>query len=192
MKRTDQSQQSLEYVDQDTLDTVTRALSSSEEASLTALDELVTVYPGDPRLRFLRGAVLASLARYDEAQYELQRCISIDPLFHASWFMLGSIVLLHGQLEEARHYWAKLSELPTDDTLRRLAHGLDLLVEDQFERAGAELYATLESNVHYPELSSFIKNLLAAIETRNDTSAPVEPGEQHFLMTGYLANSTRH
>ncbi|WP_250516353.1 tetratricopeptide repeat protein [Caballeronia sp. INDeC2] len=192
MKRTDQSPQSLEYVDQDTLETVTGALSSSEVTSLTALDELIAVYPGDPRLHFLRGAVLASLARYDEAQYDLQRCITIDPLIYVSWFMLGFIQLLHGQLEEARRYWAKLSELPSDDTLRSLAHGLDLLVEDQFERARTELNATLDSNVRYPELNSFIKNLLTSVETRNDTSAPVELGEQHFLMTGYLANSTRH
>ncbi|SAK75917.1 hypothetical protein AWB80_04397 [Caballeronia pedi] len=192
MSHTDQPQQSLEYVDQDTLETVTRALSSSEETSLTALDELITVYPGDPRLRFFRGAVLASLVRYDEAQQELRQCIAIDPLFYVSWFMLGFIQLLHGQLEETRRCWAKLSEVPSDDTLQSLAHGLDLLVEDKFERARVELYATLGSNVHYPELNSFVEKLLAAIETRNNTSAPAESGEQHFLMTGYLANSTRH
>jgi tetratricopeptide (TPR) repeat protein len=94
-----------------------KAMERDNHDALLAIEDLLAAYRRDPRLHFLRGSVLASLKRYDEAMPAMQQAIEIAPDFAIARFQLGLLQLTSGLAAPALTTWGRLALLPEDHYL---------------------------------------------------------------------------
>src|SRR5262245_3098365 len=102
----------------------TDAANRDTGQGLRNVEALQRAHPGDPRLHFLRGSLLAALQRYADAEGPMRRAIEIAPGFHIARFQLGLLLLSSGAPGPAAEVWAPLSGLEPLEPLRMFAEGL--------------------------------------------------------------------
>jgi tetratricopeptide (TPR) repeat protein len=183
-----------EVADESTIQNILRKLGGPDEEVLRLIKAATSRYPGDARLPFLRGSVLAQAQRHDEAREHLASSVRLAPALYPAWFMLGLLDIGTGNLAQARHAWQPLSELGPDNALVLFARGLLLLAEDDFEGAASSFQDGLARNGAYPEITRYIEGILIRLGSRNAPGAgeamPIDA--RHYLLGGYLAGTTRH
>ncbi len=128
-------------------------VQSDSGNDVAAIDTMLQEYPGDPRLHFLRGSVLASGNRLLEAYEAMQRAVEIAPDFVIARFQLGFFELSSGDAQSAMENWEPLEELPEDHYIRRFVRGLVHLIHDQFDSAISELREGIALNQENPPLN---------------------------------------
>lgn len=143
---------------QDKLDALLQALSGA--AGVEAIDAALVEAPGDPRLHFLRGSVLAGDRRYDEARIAITRAVDMAPDFAIARFQLGFLEFTSGEAGRAGQTWAPLQALPQDDALRLFATGLMRLPADDIEGAVAALRLGIAANTQNPPLNRDMQMLI--------------------------------
>lgn len=80
----------------------------------SALEQVATLRPADPRGWFLSGCLALNLRRHDEARVAFARAVELDPAFVEARFFLGRACRYLGRLEEAlAHFAAVLTARPT-------------------------------------------------------------------------------
>ena len=72
------------------------AMQSDAGDELEQADRLISDYPDDPRLHFLRGSILASIGRPIEALPALRQAVELAPDFAIARFQLGFFQLTSG------------------------------------------------------------------------------------------------
>ena len=74
--------------------------------ALVLLDSALVLAPHYPRLHFLRGDVLSSLYRFEEADEAFARVLEIDPRYLGAAYSMGSNAFFVGQARRAlKHYY---------------------------------------------------------------------------------------
>lgn len=97
------------------------------------IDDMLTKYPGDARLHFLKGSILVGESKPIEGHAALSRAVELDPGFALARFQLGFFQLTSAEPDAARETWAPLiDQLPENHYLRVFAEGLDALIDDKF------------------------------------------------------------
>ena len=129
------------------------AMSDNDERAVGLFSELAESYPSDARLPFLRGSMLASLQRYDEACEALFGSVRIAPGFLIARFQLGLLLLTCGRPVEALEIWGPLQLLPADHYLRVFAQGLQSMARDEFDVAVSTLGRGITLNQEIPPLN---------------------------------------
>jgi predicted Zn-dependent protease len=194
---TNSTNDSLSYAlaDEPTIDAILRTLETDTDEVTNLISAALERHPGDWRLLFLRGAVLASNRQNDEARDAFVNCTSLMPDFYPAWFMLGFLDLFEGKVVEARNAWAALEHLPVDDALLACTRGLLLLAIDQYEPAIAELRRAQKAHAAYPALMPYLQSVILSTEQyyaaiAGEISRPA--AGNHVLLAEYLTSPTRH
>jgi tetratricopeptide (TPR) repeat protein len=178
----------------DRLDPVLSLVERDEAAALAGLDDLIGLYPEDPRLPFLQGSVLAGLERYSEARTAMQKAVDIAPGFAIARFQLAFLLLTSGDAGGARSTWAPLLDLPEDHPLRLFVDGLEAMVADRFPEAIALIESGMQRNTDLPPLNRNMAILIQEMRDRlggQESENDVESGV-HFLLKQSSLKETRH
>lgn len=161
-------------VDDATMAETLRIVGADSAAGLARIDDLLTAYPDDARLHFLRASLLVG-SRPIEAHAAFSRAVAIAPDFAIARFQLGFFELTSGEGARAIATWAPLLALPDDHYLRRFVVGLTHLIHDRFAEAVAALRDGIAANTETPPLNGDMQLLIAQCEAQLD--GPTVTGE---------------
>ena len=175
------------------------ALMETEEAQGRALlAQLIQAYPGDERLHFLDGSLLAADRDYGAAREAMQRAVELAPGFALARFQLGFLLLSSGEADAALASLAPLRQLPDEDPLRSFAEGLEHLIRDDFDDAIRLLEQGIALNTHNQPLNHDMALLVREMRARQESAGkasqdeePVLSAAQQLLQQAAL-KSTRH
>jgi tetratricopeptide (TPR) repeat protein len=81
------------------------------EEALELLDRCVAHFPANPAVRVNRGAVLANVARYAEAESDLRHALSLDPTNAEGHFNLGLVEVRRGRWGDSIPHFRRAIEL---------------------------------------------------------------------------------
>lgn len=152
-------------------------MASGTGDDVAAIDALLTGHPGDPRLHFLRGSVLAGSGRALEAHRSLTKAVEIAPDFAIARFQLGFFELTSGEAGIALETWGPLDLLPDGHYLRHFVDGLRALIADRFADCIAALNAGIAVNSDNLPLNNDMQLIIAqCVEAMRGTGATADPG----------------
>lgn len=106
---------------------------------VAAVERVLTRWPDDPRLLFMKGSLLASSGRAVEAHGTLKQAVTLDPEFAIARFQLGLFELTSGDAGAALSTLGPLFRLSQDHPLRRFVEGLTHMIRDEFDEAITQL-----------------------------------------------------
>ena len=157
------------------------------------LASLIASYPRDGRLQFLRGSMLATGRRYDEARTAMQAAVDLAPYFWIARFQLGLLELTSGLPAEAVHTWAPLGDLATDNPLRLFAEGLQSLIRDEFSVAVGKLRDGIAANTENPPLNTDMQMMIDTIQSADRASSGESTSATQLLLQSLgRSASTKH
>lgn len=177
---------------------------NNEPAALARIAALLSEYPDDPRLYFLKGSLLAAQKHYDEGRVAMRRAVELSSGYDIARFQLGLLELSSGDAEAADATLQPLADTPGEGALSLFALGLRHLARDNFDQAEALLRRGIEVNIDYPLVSRDMELMLAGIaEARakeaNEAHRPsADAGSEedvsaaHLLLKRYADKSTKH
>jgi tetratricopeptide (TPR) repeat protein len=153
------------------LQVLVATLQSDADDELQQCDRLIDDYPGDARLHFLRGSVLASIGRPIEAMPALRKAVELAPDFSVARFQLGFFQLTSGEAADALGTWGPLALLPADHYLRLFVGGLTHLIRDEFADALQQLNEGIAANSENLPLNRDMGLIVAQVEKLMSDSA---------------------
>jgi hypothetical protein len=168
------------------------ALRADDQAGLSAVEALARRFPGDARLLFLQGSVLAELRRYDEARAAMTAAVDVAPDFAIARFQLGLLELTSGLPVEAEATWGPLKRLPQDAPLRVFAEGLAHLIRDEFPQTVTLLRRGIALNGEIPILNRDMQLIIDALTSDNLPPVPDEPVSSTHLLLQQFVKPTKH
>lgn len=148
------------------------AMQADSGDELEQVDRLISDYPEDARLHFLRGSILASIGRPIEAMPALRQAVELAPDFAIARFQLGFFQLTSGEAANALSTWGPLALLPEEHYLRMFVAGLTHLIRDEFEQAIAQLRAGIAVNDENPPLN---RDMQLIVEQTSALAAGARP-----------------
>ncbi|GLK50149.1 hypothetical protein GCM10017620_31230 [Brevundimonas intermedia] len=169
------------------LDALVAAVAAG--ADVAEVDALLAAYPGDARLHFLRGSLLAGGRRYPEARAAVSRAVALAPGFDIARFQLGFLEFTSGEPELARRTWRPLQDLEEAHPLSLFARGLLRLVDEDVTGAIALLRRGMAANTVNPPLNQDMATLLAGLEP---AAAAAEPVSETELLLRQFGGTVRH
>jgi tetratricopeptide (TPR) repeat protein len=165
-------------------------LAEDEPRGTGELDALLGEYPGDPRLHFLKGSLLAGNEDYVAARAALRRAVDLAPDYAIARFQLGFLLLTCGEAHAAQEAWGPLHGLPGDDALRLMVDGLTHMIHDRFAEALDRLREGMARNLDNPALNGNIRLIVDELERKaaggDDSPSPAQ------LLLQQAALKTRH
>ena len=143
-----------ELCPEDDIQNLVAQMQTGEIDPITAIDVLLSSYPKDARLHFLKGSNLAGQGRLIEAHGSLSDAVEIAPDFAIARFQLGLFQLTSGESNNALKTWARLDMLPDEHYLKLFVVGLRHMVRDEFSECIESLQAGIAVNVENPPLNN--------------------------------------
>jgi tetratricopeptide (TPR) repeat protein len=147
------------------------ALGNDDPNAGATLDLLIATYPGDARLHFMKGSVLAGSARLFEAHRSLSRAVELAPEFKLARYQLGFFELTSGEPQKAMTTWGPLLADGDDSCFRKFVEGMAHLIRDEFAAAFALFEAGMALNTDNELLNNDIRLLMAECTKLDGTSA---------------------
>lgn len=180
--------------DQEITELVT-ALGSTETDDIAPIDALLTKFPDDPRLHFMRGSVLAGKSRPIEAHESMRRAVEIAPGFAIARYQLGFFELTSGEAERALSTWGPLLAEGEDNYLRVFVEGMTHLIRDEFEPCIAKFEQGMALNQENEPLNGDIRLLMGEIKKLAEKRAETPDGDDEdlsatSLILGQFGNRT--
>ena len=177
----------------DLLSKALETFQADDHKGLSLIEGLLREYPLDPRLHFLRGSVLASLKRYDEARLAMGAAVEISPDYAIARFQLGLLELTSGDANGAQATWAGLATLPSDHPLRLFVSGFDHMVRDEFREAVDRLRQGMAANSENEALNADIRLVIQRLEAEMTAdSAEPAPSMTELLLRHSVKRRTTH
>lgn len=171
------------------IETLMAAFAGGAENAFAQLEALVSQYPGDARLHFLRGSLLIGAGRAIEAHAALSEAVALAPDYALARFQLGFFELTSGEPARARRTWKPLDgQLTSEHYLMRFVNGLRELIEDRFDTAITQLEAGIAANDENAPLNGDMQLIIA--ECRKQLGSPDAEGEASAasLLLGQFAS----
>jgi tetratricopeptide (TPR) repeat protein len=103
--------------------------------AIAAMNDLLSMYPNDPRLAFLAGDWLTLQARYEQATVVLERALTLKPDYPAALNDLGYTYAYNGDFEKAFVVMDRYVALEPDQPNPRDSYGEILRMNGKFEAA---------------------------------------------------------
>ena len=163
--------------------------------TLSELEQAVGADPDSPALRHLLGAHYAQIGRYEEAEREFYRAISLDPQAHLARMQLGILYLTKRDPHRAISTLAPLESLDDANALKSFKRGLEALIRDDFAGCTRWLNQGIAHNNANPALNEDMRQILARVapydKPRVPDSVRVEPAESQ-VRTDFSLYGARH
>ncbi|KQN71163.1 hypothetical protein ASE91_08495 [Sphingomonas sp. Leaf62] len=166
--------------------------AASPGDALPLAERLIAAHPGDARLHFFRGSMLAGSARPIEAHAALSRAVALAPDFALARFQLGFFELTSGEPARAQATWEKLSTLPDDHYLRQFVTGLIHLIHDRFADAIAALDGGIAANAETPPLNHDMQLIIDQCRPLLNPAAEAEEASPTSFLLGQLGRGSLH
>jgi len=178
----------------DILQAASQRIGQSPAEGLKAIEAAIADYPGDARLHFLKGSVLASFERYGEACESMARAVELAPEFSIARFQWGLLMFTSGDAVGAERAWAPLEKAPADPGLSEFVRGLRALARDEFHAAVDWLRQGLAKNTSNPPLNHDMQMLIDEIGRKLADPAAIEDATSptHQLLQQPVSKPTRH
>lgn len=176
--------------DDTTLNELIAALQAGATDDLQQADRLLSEYPDDARLHFLRGSVLIGIGRPIEALPALRKAVDLAPDMVIARFQLGFFLLTSGEAAEALSVWGPLALLPDDHYLRLFVGGLTHLIRDEFDEAAKALSDGVAANQENLPLNRDMNLLVEEIRKLGDDAGTVSGSDEvsaTSLLLGQIA-----
>lgn len=164
---------------EDLLRNVLAQVRQGEAEGLAATEQALRTHPGDARLQFLRGSILAGQQRYVEAREAMQTAVNLAPGYMIARFQLGLLALCARDAIGAATAWGPIHLLPANAPLRLFSEGLEAMTRDEFEAAIERLRAGIAVN---QENQALIRDMTMLIEAMQATAA--QPSEAAAELSG--------
>jgi tetratricopeptide (TPR) repeat protein len=155
---------------------------------LMELEKSVNAEPESAPLRHLLGAHYAKAGRYEDAERELYRAVSLNPLAHVARLQLGLLQLTQGDAHRATSTWSALEALADGEALKSFKRGLEALIRDDFVACDRWLHEGIECNRANPALNEDMRLILARIAGRIQAKG----AEPEPVRTDFSLYTTRH
>lgn len=186
----------LETCPDDLLQDAAETARTDAAHAIDQIDRLLQRYAEDARLMFLRGSLLASLERYQDARDDMSRALKTDPAYDIARFQLGLLELSSGDTGEALQTWKPLERLPPDHALRLFARGLTHLARDQFGAAMDLLTEGIGRNTQYPPVNADMRLMVDEIRKKlagaDQAVAQEESSSTQMLLRQFSRKPTKH
>lgn len=161
-------------------------LMSGAESSLSQLDKLLSNYPDDARLHFMRGSLLIGDSRLVEAHRSMRTAVELAPEFAIARYQLGFFELTSGEVEQALSTWRPLLARAEDDYLRVFVEGMVYLINDDFSQSMATLEQGISLNHENEPLNDDARLILDKITGIVNQQATSSTSEQDEFSTTSL------
>jgi tetratricopeptide (TPR) repeat protein len=168
------------------LERLMEAMQAGEADEMKQADRLIAEFPGDARLHFLRGSILASIGRPIEALPALRKAIEIAPDFVIARFQLGFFQLTSGEPAHALSTWGPLALLPDGHYLRSFVAGLTHLIRDEFAAAIDHLRAGIAANEENPPLNRDMQLIIEQTSALLSQPATTDDGDTAESAASFL------
>lgn len=182
--------------DEQTFASLVEAIQRGADDEVARTDRLLVEYPGDARLHFLRGSLLAGLGRPIEALPALRKAVELAPDFAIARFQLGFFLLTSGEPAEALSVWGPLALLPKDHYLRMFVAGLTHLIRDEFDETIRNLEQGIGANSENPPLNRDMQLIIDQVRTLQVQGTAKEGDDSvsatSFLLDQFGARPTKH
>ena len=162
------------------------AIGGDDLHDVEKIDRLLSAFPEDPRLHFMKGSTLVGKQRMIEAHLSLQKAVELAPDFAVARYQLGFFELTSGEADKALATWGPLLMLPTDNYLRRFVEGLTHLIRDEFEAAIGEFEAGMAINQDNPPMNHDIGLLIAECRKMLGGGGGAPAGDSSESATSFL------
>lgn len=150
------------------------ALGDEHGEGVDLLERLLAEFPGDARLHFMKGSLLAGGGRAIEAHASMARAVQLAPGFALARYQLGFFELTSGEPALAMSTWGPLLTEGADSYLRKFVEGMTHLIRDEFEAAIASFEQGILLNTENEPMNNDIRLLIA--ECRKLQDAPGTAG----------------
>ena len=150
--------------DDDEIEQLVAAIGADAEDDVAAVDRLIDRYPQDPRLRFLKGSILAGRGEAIPAHEEMSCAVELAPDFTLARYQLGFFELTSGEADRALQTWGPILRLDKQQYLRRFVDGMAHLIRDEFAEAIAEFEAGVALNQENLPMNNDIRLLTRQLE----------------------------
>ena len=150
----------------DRVNAITASFSSDQNAALRDLDDALRAYPGDARLHFLKGSLLAGRQDYAAARGAMRRAVDLAPGYTLARFQLGFLLLTSGEPYAAEETWGPLHALPDGHFLRAFVDGLTALIHDRFADTIRLLEDGIARNREIPAMNRDMQLIIEEIRRR--------------------------
>jgi tetratricopeptide (TPR) repeat protein len=167
----------------------------ADEDQLERVDALLSEFPEDARLHFLRGSMLIGKGRLIEAHRALSRAVQLAPDFAIARFQLGFFQLTSNEAEKALETWGRLDRLPDGHYLRKFVDGLRCLIRDDFKGAIENLEQGIALNQENPPLSRDMNLIIERCRPLLSGVAQTESGDatsETALILSQFTNRNLH
>jgi tetratricopeptide (TPR) repeat protein len=181
--------------DDQTLQDLVSAIESGAMDEIEKADQLLSEYPEDGRLHFLRGSLLAGIGRSIEALSSLRKAVELAPDMAIARFQLGFFLLTSGDPADALSVWGPLALLPEGHYLRFFVGGLTHLIRDEFGDAVRVLEEGIAVNEENPALNSdmrLIVDQVFRLREGGQGDGDDEVSATTMLLGQFAPNRTRH
>lgn len=177
------------------LSAVLETAQADDARGLAAVEELLASYPGDPRLQFLRGSLLAGRRRYPEAREAMAAAVRIAPEYAIARFQLGLLELTSGEPAAALGTWGPLQMLPPDNALHLFAAGLTHMIRDEWAETITKLEKGIASNNEILPLNRDMQMVIDECRRKlegGDTETDSEPVSAVQQLLQQFGKGTKH
>jgi len=155
-------------------------------------EELLTAFPEDPRLYFLKGSILAGDGQLIEAHQALTRAVEIAPDYEIARFQLGFFQLTSGESNNALKTWARLDMLPDSHYLKFFVIGLRHLIRDEFPECIQSLEDGIAANEETLPLNDDMRLLIKECEGLMSEASDVAADTDDMSATSALLNQFKN
>ncbi len=147
-------------------------LSRPDGGDVSAVEELLTHYPDDPRLHFMLGSVLINgQSDYIKAHAALSRAIELAPEYALARYQLGFFELTSGEADRALATWGPLLNAPSDNYLRIFVEGMTHVIRDEFAEAIAKFERGIKLNTDNAPMNGDIQLLMQELRSKMEGAA---------------------
>jgi Flp pilus assembly protein TadD len=181
----------------ETMSALIASMPADAAKALERVEATLADYPGDGRLQFLHGSMLASARRYDEAREAMTRAVTLAPYFWIARFQLGLLLLTSGDPEGAQITWRPLHELPQDHALTTFVRGLEAMIRDEIQEAMTLLELGIARNTENLPLNRDMRMMIEKL-SQLELKPAEAPGEDkptsavQMLLQQYDNKGTKH